>query len=52
MFAEINKDADFRRQMTEQGIEIIDVTYDKMHAFSEERKKAYLSQAKLLGLVK
>ena len=52
MFAEINKDADFRRQMTEQGIEIIDITYDKMRAFSEERKKAYLAQAKLLGLVK
>ena len=52
MFAEINKDADFRRQMTEQGIEIIDVTYDKMPAFIEERKRAYLPVAKLLGLTK
>jgi tripartite-type tricarboxylate transporter receptor subunit TctC len=52
MFAEINKDPDFRRQMTEQGIEIIDVTYDKMPAFIEERKKAYLPVAKLLGLTK
>jgi tripartite-type tricarboxylate transporter receptor subunit TctC len=52
MFAEINKDPDFRRQMTEQGIEIIDVTYDKMPAFIEERKRAYLPVAKLLGLTK
>ena len=52
MFAEINKDAEFRRQMTEQGIEILDITYDKMPAFVEERKKAYISAARLLGLVK
>jgi tripartite-type tricarboxylate transporter receptor subunit TctC len=52
MFIEINKDADFRRQMTEQGIEILDIGYDKMAAFVEERKKAYVAAAKLLGLVK
>jgi len=51
-FAEINRDPEFRRKMTEQGLEIVDVTYDKMPAFLEERKKAYLSSAKLLGLVK
>ncbi len=52
MFYEINRDADFRRQMTEQGIEILDITYDKMPAFIEERKKAYLAVAKLMGLAK
>ena len=52
MFIEINKDADFRRQMTEQGIEILDIGYDKMAAFVEERKKACVAAAKLLGLVK
>jgi len=52
MLIEINKDADFRRQMTEQGIEILDIGYDKMAAFVEERKKAYVAAAKLLGLVK
>jgi tripartite-type tricarboxylate transporter receptor subunit TctC len=51
-FAEINRDADFRRKMIEQGLEIIDVTYDKMPAFLEERKKAYLDSARLLGLLK
>ena len=52
MFAEINGDPEFRRNMTEQGIELIDITYDKMPAFIEERKKAYLSVAKLMGLIK
>ena len=52
MFAEINRDPDFRRQMTEQGLEILDITYDKMPAFIEERKKAYLAVAKLMGLAK
>jgi tripartite-type tricarboxylate transporter receptor subunit TctC len=52
IFSDINRDADFRRQMTEQGLELVDVTYDKMPAFIEERKKAYLSAARLLGLMK
>ena len=52
IFADIGHDAEYRRQMTEQGLEIVDIGYDKMAAFMEERKKAYLSSAKLLGLVK
>ena len=52
MFEEINGDAEFRRQMIEQGLEIVDIPYDKMTAFMEERRKAYMSSAKLLGLVK
>ena len=52
MFMEINRDADFQRKMTEQGLELADITYDKMPAFMEDRKKAYLSAAKLLGLTK
>jgi tripartite-type tricarboxylate transporter receptor subunit TctC len=51
-FAEINRDADFRRKMTEQGLEIVDITYDKMPAFMEERKKAYLSAASCWGWAK
>ena len=31
---------------------LVDITYDKMPAFIEERKKAYLAAAKLLGLAK
>jgi len=52
IFSEIGRDAEFRRQMIEQGLEIVDVGYDKMAGFMEERKKAYLSSAKLLGLIK
>jgi tripartite-type tricarboxylate transporter receptor subunit TctC len=52
IFFEINRDPDFRSAMTAQGLEIIDVTYDKMPAFVEERKKAYVASARLLGLVK
>lgn len=51
-FSEMNRDAEFRAKMTEQGLELVDVTYDKMAAFVEERRKAYLDAAKLLGLVK
>ena len=52
MFAEINADAEFRKAMTDQGLELADITYDKMPAFIEERKKAYIASAKLLGLAK
>ena len=52
IFSEIGRDPEFRRQMTEQGLEIVDIGYDKMGPFIEERKKAYLSAAKLLGLIK
>lgn len=52
IFSEIGRDPDFRRQMTEQGLEIVDIPYERMAAFMEERKKAYLSAAKLLGLAK
>ena len=52
MFAEINRDAEFRKAMTDQGLELVDITYDKMPAFMAERKKAYIASAKLLGLVK
>src|SRR3954469_21885147 len=52
MFAEINRDPEFARAMTDQGLELVDVTYDKMAPFMEERKKAYVASARLLGLVK
>lgn len=52
IFSEIGKDAEFRRKMTEQGLEIVDVPYDKMGPFMEERKKAYVAAARLLGLAK
>jgi tripartite-type tricarboxylate transporter receptor subunit TctC len=50
--AEINQDAEFKRKMNEQGMELVNVTYDKMAAFLDERKKAYVEAARLLGLAK
>ena len=38
--------------MLENGFELMDVTYDKMAGFMEERKKVYLATAKLMGLAK
>jgi hypothetical protein len=38
--------------MIEQGLELVDVPYEKMPGFMDERKKAYLSIAKLMGLLK
>ena len=52
MFSEINRDPDFRKQMLDNGFELMDITYDKMPAFMEERKKVYLGTAKLMGLAK
>ena len=52
IFSEIGRDADFRRKMTEQGLEIVDIPYDKMAPFIEERRKAYVASARLLGLIK
>lgn len=51
-FSEMSRDAEFRAKMIEQGLEVLDITYDKMAAFVEERKKGYLAAAKLLGLAK
>lgn len=52
IIAEINQDAEFQRKMTEQGMELVNITYDKMGAFLEERKRAYVDSARLLGLAK
>ena len=51
-FVEINADPEFRKNMIEQGLELVEVPYEKMQAFMDERKKAYLSIAKLMGLIK
>jgi tripartite-type tricarboxylate transporter receptor subunit TctC len=52
MFSEINRDPDFRKQMLDGGFELVDVTYDKMAAFMEERRARYMGVAKLMGLAK
>ena len=51
-FSELSKDADYRAKMQAQGLEIVDIGYDKMAAFMDERRRAYIAAAKLLGLAK
>jgi tripartite-type tricarboxylate transporter receptor subunit TctC len=52
LFQRINNDADMKKQMADGGFEWIDVPFDKVPAFMQERTKAYAEAAKLLGLVK
>lgn len=52
MFAEVNADPEFRKNMVDGGFELIDVTYEKVGAFMDERRKKYLEVAKLMGLAK
>ncbi len=52
MFSEINRDPEFRKNMLDGGFELVDVTYDKMNAFMEERRQRYMAAAKLMGLAK
>jgi tripartite-type tricarboxylate transporter receptor subunit TctC len=52
IFSTIGRDPEFRTQMTAQGLEIVDIPYEKMGPFMEERRKAYVASARLLGLAK
>ncbi len=52
MFAEINKDPEFRTRMAEGGFELVDIPYDKMPAFMAERVKVYSELGRRMGLVK
>lgn len=52
IFAEINKDPEFRQRMIDGGFEIIDVPVEKIPAFMADRKKVYTEVAKQMGLIK
>ncbi len=52
LFQRINNDADMKKQMTDGGFEWIDVPFERVPAFMQERTKAYAEAAKLLGLMK
>jgi tripartite-type tricarboxylate transporter receptor subunit TctC len=52
LFQRINNDADMKKQMADGGFEWIDVPFEKVPSFVQERTKAYAEAAKLLGLVK
>ncbi len=47
----INKTPEFRQKMEDAGFALIDVTYDQIPAFMEERVAEYTEVAKQLGLI-
>jgi tripartite-type tricarboxylate transporter receptor subunit TctC len=52
LFQRINNDPEMKKQMADGGYEWIDVPYERIGAFMDDRKKAYSEAAKLLGLTK
>lgn len=52
LFAELNGDVDMRRRKTAAGFELVDIGYDKMDAFIQERTAAYQDDARRLGLIR
>jgi len=49
---ELNQDAAMRKQLTDGGYDVIDVTLEKMPAFLAEKSRAYVEDAKAAGLIK
>jgi tripartite-type tricarboxylate transporter receptor subunit TctC len=51
MFA-VNQDPAMRKQLTDGGYDLIDVTLEQMPAFLAEKSRAYIDDAKAAGLLK
>lgn len=52
LFQRINNDAEMKKLMADGGFAWVDVPLERMSAFMDERRKAYMDAAKLLGLAK
>ena len=52
MMYELNQDPGMRKQLTEGGYDVIDITLEKMPAFLAEKSRAYIEDAKAAGLLK
>jgi tripartite-type tricarboxylate transporter receptor subunit TctC len=52
VFDEINRDPQMRKQMIDGGFEVIDIGYEQVPGFMQERRKAYQEAARRLGLLK
>lgn len=52
MIADINSDKEFRQRMENDGMVLLDVSYDKMNAFIEQKSKDYVAAAKQAGVIK
>lgn len=51
IIGEINADPDFIQQMEDAGFAMLDVSYDEMDAFMDDRKKTYEDIARQLGAI-
>src|SRR5712692_9667708 len=49
---DINQDPAMRKQLTDGGFDLIDITLEKMPAFLAEKSRAYIEDAKTAGLLK
>jgi tripartite-type tricarboxylate transporter receptor subunit TctC len=52
MMYELNQDPAMRKQLTDGGYDVIDITLEKMPAFLAEKSRAYIEDAKAAGLLK
>ena len=52
LWAALNDDPEMKELAFKSGFELVNVGVDKMDAFMEERTKAYMEVAKLMGLAK
>ncbi len=52
MMHALNQDPAMRKQLTDGGYDVIDITVEKMPAFLAERSRAYIEDAKAAGLLK
>ena len=41
-----------RKQMEDDGFEVVDISLDKMPAFMQEQSKEYVAMARRMGLLK
>jgi tripartite-type tricarboxylate transporter receptor subunit TctC len=48
----LNQDTTMRKQLSDGGYDVIDVTLDQMPAFLAEKSRAYIEDAKAAGLLK
>lgn len=52
LFAQINREPEFKQKMAAGGFELVDVPLSGVDAFMAERSKGYLVVAKAMGLIK
>ncbi len=52
IISDINSDQEFRQRMEKDGMVLLDVSYEKMDAFMQQKSKEYIATAKRAGLIK